>query len=107
MRRAHAEPTRSRLARWRQSAEGGVHDGGKRRRLPSLASLTVLPRGRHAVRLPPFQDPLACSNVVILPLVTTGVAWPASRSARRIAAARGTWRPPGPRASERTVGIHS
>src|SRR5437899_343538 len=24
-----------------QSAEGGVHDGGKRRRLPSLASLTV------------------------------------------------------------------
>src|SRR2546427_9921142 len=35
MRRAHAEPTRSRLARWRQSAEGGVHDGGKRRRLPS------------------------------------------------------------------------
>src|SRR5438034_7679273 len=58
MRRAHAEPTRSRLARWRQSAEGGVHDGGKRRRLPSLASLTVLPRGRHAVRLPPFQDPL-------------------------------------------------
>src|SRR3989475_2262086 len=58
MRRAHAEPTRSRLARWRQLAEGGVHDGGKRRRLPSLASLTVLPRGRHAVRLPPFQDPL-------------------------------------------------
>src|SRR2546425_6574670 len=40
------EPTRSRLARWRrsggrQSAEGAVHDGGRRRRLPSLASLTV------------------------------------------------------------------
>src|SRR5437879_3059944 len=45
VRRAHAEPTRSRLARWRrsggQSAEGAVHDGGRRRRLPSLASLTV------------------------------------------------------------------
>src|SRR5947208_15461442 len=45
VRRAHAEPARSRLARWRrsggQSAEGAVHDGGRRRRLPSLASLTV------------------------------------------------------------------
>src|SRR2546426_8630504 len=48
-----------------------------------------LPGGRHAVRLPRSRIPSACSNVVIPPLVTTGVAWPALRSARRIAAASG------------------
>jgi hypothetical protein len=41
------------------------------------------------------------------PLVTIGVAWPAARTARRMAAASGTLRPNGPRASEMTVGMHS
>ena len=49
----------------------------------------------------------ACSNATMPPLVTTGVAWPAARTAARIAAASGTLRPNGPRASEITVGMHS
>lgn len=56
---------------------------------------------------PRARIPSACAKVEMPPLVTTGVAWPAARTARRIAAASGTFRPKGPRASESTVGMHS
>src|SRR5258705_10768516 len=49
----------------------------------------------------------ACEKVVRPPVATIGVLNPASFTARLIAATRGTLRPNGPAASERTVGIHS
>ena len=49
----------------------------------------------------------ASSNVPMPPEVTTGVSKPASRTARRMAAASGTFRENGPRASILTVGMHS
>ena len=41
------------------------------------------------------------------PDATTGASKPASRTARRTAAARGTFRPKGPGGSQSVVGMHS
>src|SRR5207247_691615 len=49
----------------------------------------------------------ALANEWMAPLGTAGVSRPASRTARRVAAASGTFRPNGPRSSPSTVGMHS
>ena len=56
---------------------------------------------------PRARMPSAWSKVDTPPLVTTGTSCPAARRPARTAAASGTLRPNGPRASEITVGMHS
>ena len=74
------------------------HQSGSARDWRAEAITSAWPRRRIAS---------ACSKVQRPPAVTTGVSCPAARTARRIVAASGTLRPNGPRASMRTVGMHS
>jgi hypothetical protein len=75
--------------------------------LPPVGIGEALPRRGDQVASPSRRIASACAKSWMPPAVTTGVVKPAARTAARIAAASGTLRPNGPRASLRTVGMHS